>query len=155
MDYILIFIKFYSSYMRAVQGCGNDFRSDAIWTRFVEFEVEHHEYQRAMSVYDLIFTTPTIAYAEHWDRFVAFVNSHEPDEILTAEEYQDITKELLRDKLRNFDGPLYTTEEYERQIIDDDDQITTIQQKRKRVCNIVYENNNIYREGYFSMLMLH
>jgi pre-mRNA-processing factor 39 len=138
--------KLRHSYMRAVQGCGNDFRSDAIWTRFVEFEIEHHEHQRAMSVYDLIFTTPTIAYAEHWDRFVAFVNSREPDEILTPEEYQDITKELLRDKLRNFDGPLYTTEEYERQIIDDDDQITTIQQKRKRHVDVAL---NAFRETIF------
>ena len=140
--------------MRAVQGCGSDFRSDAIWKRFVDFEVHHHEYQRAMTVYDLIFTTPTIAYAEHWDRFVEFVNSREPDEILTPEEYQDITKELLRDRLKNHDGPIYIVEEYDKQILDENGDITTVQQKRKRVSfwrNCRCDKNVIV----FSMPILH
>uniref|UniRef100_A0A7E4VQ74 Suf domain-containing protein n=1 Tax=Panagrellus redivivus TaxID=6233 RepID=A0A7E4VQ74_PANRE len=123
-------------FMRAAQGCGSDFRSDPIWTRFIDFEIEHVEYQRAMAVYDLIFTTPTIGFAEHWTRFTDFINSREPDEILTSEEYQDITKELLRDRLKNHEGPLYNIEEYQKQIVDDDENIDTVVQKRKRHVDI-------------------
>lgn len=118
--------------MRAVQGCGRDFRSDTIWTKFIEFEIEHHEFRRAMSLFDLVFTTMTLSYASHWEKFTDFIQSREPDEILTPEEYEDITKELLSDTLRNHDGPLFTIEEYEKQQLNEDGDIETVTMKRKR-----------------------
>lgn len=122
----------FSSFLRAVQGCGRDFRSDAIWSKFIDFEIEHHEYQRAMALFDLIFTTMTLSYASHWEKFMEFIQNREPDEILTAEEYEDITKELLADRLANHDGPLYTVEEYEKQVLDEEGNISTVVMKRKR-----------------------
>uniref|UniRef100_A0AC34QR64 Suppressor of forked domain-containing protein n=1 Tax=Panagrolaimus sp. JU765 TaxID=591449 RepID=A0AC34QR64_9BILA len=135
--------KLRHSCLRAAQGCGKDFRSDAIWTRFVDFEIEHHEYQRAMSLFDLIFTTMTLGYASHWDKFVEFIQNREPDEILTPEEYEDITKELLSDRLKNHEGPLYVTEEYEKQVLDEEGNIKTVTMKRKKHTEVALQ---LYRE---------
>lgn len=61
-----------------------------------------------------------------------FIQNREPDEILSAEEYEDITKELLADRLANHDGPLFTVEEYDKQVLDEEGNISTVVMKRKR-----------------------
>lgn len=121
-----------------MDACGTDFRSDKLWTQYIDWELENKEYQRAGQIFDIILSTPTQNYANHFERYKAFVNEHEPDEILTTEEYEAIT-DIAYDRVKHeLDGaPLFVFEEFEEDIPDheivDEEQTRRTVSRRKHV----------------------
>lgn len=130
--------KIRAIYLRALDACGTDFRSDKLWTQYIDWEIENKKYQLAAQMYDIILSTPTQNYANHFERFQAFVNEYEPDEILSAEEYEAVT-DIVYDRVKHeLDGaPLFVFEEYEEDIpeheIEDEDHTRRLVSKRKHI----------------------
>ncbi|KAI1720983.1 NRDE-2, necessary for RNA interference domain-containing protein [Ditylenchus destructor] len=101
-------------YMRALEGCGLEFRSDKLWEEYVEWEIQNGEIEKAAVLYDVMIITPTIGYASHFEKYKHFVHSYEPDKILSQEEYDEITDMVhnnIKDQLDG--GPMFFVEEFE------------------------------------------
>ncbi|CAD5224698.1 unnamed protein product [Bursaphelenchus okinawaensis] len=113
--------KIRAIYLRALEACGMEFRSDKLWTQYIEWEIENKEYAKASQVYDIVLSTPTQGYIGHFDRYRKFIDEREPDEVLSTEEYEAITDKLY-DKIKNeLDGaPLFVIEEFEEDLTDDE-----------------------------------
>lgn len=58
--------------MRALEGCGLEFRSDKLWEEYVEWEIQNGEIEKAAVLYDVMIITPTIGYASHFEKWVKF-----------------------------------------------------------------------------------
>ncbi|CAD5231794.1 unnamed protein product [Bursaphelenchus xylophilus] len=144
--------KIRAIYLRALEACGMEFRSDKLWTQYIDWEIENGEYQKASQVYDIVLSTPTQGYIGHFERYRRFVEEREPDEILSMEEYEAITDKIY-DKIKNdLDGaPLFIIEEFEEDISDeeviDESQTkrTVTRRKHMPVALIAYRDEIIDR----------
>uniref|UniRef100_A0A0N5ARA7 Suf domain-containing protein n=1 Tax=Syphacia muris TaxID=451379 RepID=A0A0N5ARA7_9BILA len=105
--------KIRAIYDRALKACGMDFRSDKLWKEYISFEENNGALQRAGALYDLLFSTPTQLYSSHFERYQLFVNSYEPDRIISEEEYNEIFAEVEANLKKSMDGELFLIEEYE------------------------------------------
>ncbi|CAL8357184.1 unnamed protein product [Merluccius merluccius] len=77
----------------AVAAAGVDFHSDRLWDLYVEWEKEQGNMMAAGAVLDRVLRVPTQLYSSHYDKFKAHLNSHEPKEVLSAEEYEELRAE--------------------------------------------------------------
>lgn len=121
-------------YTRALEACGLEFRSDKLWVEFIDWEIANGEFDKAMILFDVLLSTPIALFASHFEKFKQFVNSQEPDRILTPEEYNAIT-DLIYPKIKDsLDGePLFFMEEYEDDSIPiDGENIEEVQPKTVR-----------------------
>lgn len=64
-------VSYCSKYDQAVSAAGSEFRSDRLWTDFIEWEIATKNLQRAMALYDRLLVTPTQMYSSHFDKSVA------------------------------------------------------------------------------------
>lgn len=99
-------------YDRALAACGMEFRSDKIWEEYIGWEQANGETVLAGALYDRLLSTPTLLYSNHFDRYQSFVNSHEPDRVISKEEYDEIFAKVEEDLKKTTDGELYLIEEY-------------------------------------------
>ncbi|XP_070692627.1 pre-mRNA-processing factor 39 [Pempheris klunzingeri] len=74
----------------AVQAAGLDFHSDRLWDLYVEWEKEQGNMRNAAAVLDRVLKVPTQLYNTHYDKFKEHLNSHEPKEVLSPEEYEEL-----------------------------------------------------------------
>lgn len=74
----------------AVTAAGLDFHSDRLWDLYVEWEKEQGNMKNATAVLDRVLRVPTQLYNTHYDKFKEHLNSHEPKEVLCAEEYEEV-----------------------------------------------------------------
>ncbi|KAI6189974.1 hypothetical protein M3Y97_00066500 [Aphelenchoides bicaudatus] len=144
-------------YMRALDSCGLDFRSDKLWTQYIEYEISVGDYMRASQVYDILLGTPTMNYVEHFERYKQFVASYEPDQILNQQEYDSIYDKVY-DQVRNDldGGPAFYLEEYEEDIPDDeqmDDGVTKRAVSRRKHVDVAL--NEFRREIISRRTKLH
>uniref|UniRef100_A0A183BT97 Suf domain-containing protein n=1 Tax=Globodera pallida TaxID=36090 RepID=A0A183BT97_GLOPA len=121
-------------YTRALEACGLEFRSDKLWVEFIDWELTNAELDKAMVLFDVLIVTPTALYASHFEKFKNFVHAHEPDQILSPEEYNEITDIVfpcVRDLL---DGqPMFFVEEFEDDSIPaEGDNVEAVQPKLVR-----------------------
>ncbi|CAI5652393.1 pre-mRNA-processing factor 39 [Oreochromis niloticus] len=79
----------------AVAAAGLDFHSDRLWDLYVEWEKEQGNMKNATAVLDRVLRVPTQLYNTHYDKFKEHLNSHEPKEVLSPEEYEEL-RELCR-----------------------------------------------------------
>ncbi|KAH7720376.1 pre-mRNA-processing factor 39 [Aphelenchoides avenae] len=100
-------------YMQAIDACGLDFRSDRLWDDYVQWEVSVGEVDKASFLFDVILMTPTAGYAAQFEKYKAFINSQEPDRILSQQEYDEITDVVYARIKDRLDGPMFFIEEYE------------------------------------------
>lgn len=61
-------MTFFSVYMRALEACGLEFRSDKVWEEYIEWEIQNGELEKASVLYDVMIMTPTIGYAQHFEK---------------------------------------------------------------------------------------
>ncbi|KAI6230212.1 hypothetical protein M3Y99_01088300 [Aphelenchoides fujianensis] len=106
-------IKTRGIYVRALDACGLDWRSDKLWVSYLDWEVEQKQLQRAAQFYDLVLGNPTHGYQLHFERYKQFVAAHEPDQILNAEEYEAIAAKV-RERLHG--APLFHDETVEEDV---------------------------------------
>jgi pre-mRNA-processing factor 39 len=103
--------------MRALDAAGLDFRSDKLWTQYIDWEISIGDYLRASQVYDILLGTPTMGYLSHFERYRQFIESYEPDKILSDQEYESISDRVYEKVKHDLDGqPMFFTEEYEEEI---------------------------------------
>ncbi|XP_032384131.1 pre-mRNA-processing factor 39 isoform X1 [Etheostoma spectabile] len=74
----------------AVVAAGLDFHSDRLWDLYVEWEKEQGNMKNASAVLDRVLKVPTQLYNTHYEKFKDHLNSHEPKEVLSPEEYEEL-----------------------------------------------------------------
>ncbi|VDN54785.1 unnamed protein product [Dracunculus medinensis] len=134
---------------RAVEVCGLEFRSDKLWEEYIAWELKNGETVRAAVLFDRILSTPTLQYNLHFERLVVrkffsgfsvyqtLVRSHEPDVLLSEEEYNEIFKKV-EDELKGVVvGELYLIEDADEEVSDisklnGEKEQVTLKTKRKR-----------------------
>ncbi|XP_068181965.1 pre-mRNA-processing factor 39 isoform X2 [Antennarius striatus] len=79
-----------SVFENAVQAAGLDFHSDRLWDLYVEWEKEQGNMRNATAVLDRVLKVPTQLYNTHYEKFKEHLNSHEPKEVLSPEEYEEL-----------------------------------------------------------------
>ena len=112
-----------------------DFRSDKLWIQYIDWEVAANELLRASQIYDVLLGTPTLGYQTHFERYKEFVAAHEPDQILSTQEYESISDRVYDAIKHQLDGPMYFVEEYEEEVLDsetNDEPPTKRQAQRRR-----------------------
>jgi hypothetical protein len=95
-----------------------EFRSDRLWSDYIEWEVAANNMSKAMAIFDRLLLVPTQMYSQHFDKSVFFnyffynvfffrcqdfVNTNPPDKILPEDEYDMLYKEIklvMDDKCR-------------------------------------------------------
>ncbi|XP_060935519.1 pre-mRNA-processing factor 39 [Limanda limanda] len=79
-----------SVFEEAVVAAGLDFHSDRLWDLYVEWEKEQGNMKNAAAILDRVLKVPTQLYNTHYDKFKEHLNSHEPKEVLSPEEYDEL-----------------------------------------------------------------
>ncbi|XP_062250130.1 pre-mRNA-processing factor 39 isoform X2 [Platichthys flesus] len=79
-----------SVFEEAVAAAGLDFHSDRLWDLYVEWEKEQGNMKNAAAILDRVLKVPTQLYNTHYDKFKEHLNSHEPKEVLSPEEYDEL-----------------------------------------------------------------
>nr|XP_020450726.1 pre-mRNA-processing factor 39-like [Monopterus albus] len=74
----------------AVAAAGLDFHSDRLWDLYVEWEKEQGNMRNAAAVLDRVLKVPTQLYNTHYDKFKEHLSSHEPKQVLSPEEYEEL-----------------------------------------------------------------
>uniref|UniRef100_A0A3Q1CK86 Uncharacterized protein n=1 Tax=Amphiprion ocellaris TaxID=80972 RepID=A0A3Q1CK86_AMPOC len=74
----------------AIAAAGLDFHSDRLWDLYVEWEKEQGNMKNAAAVLDRVLKVPTQLYNTHYDKFKEHLNGHEPKEVLSSEEYEEL-----------------------------------------------------------------
>ncbi|CAI5452058.1 unnamed protein product [Caenorhabditis angaria] len=95
-------------YERALEIAGLEYQSDRLWLDAIGFE--RSEYIHLMctgnreancrkigNLFDRLLSTPTMHAATHLERYTAYINTIEPNMLLSIEEYQDIFDLARRD----------------------------------------------------------
>jgi tetratricopeptide (TPR) repeat protein len=77
---------------RAIHTAGLDFRSDALWERYLEWENEDGHLDNVTAVYKRLVSIPTKLYNRHWDNFIAHIRDHHPRDILEYAQYEELRK---------------------------------------------------------------
>lgn len=57
-----------AQFMRALDACGLEFRSDKVWQAFINWETENGNVQNVVGIYDRLLTTPTQGYKTHMEK---------------------------------------------------------------------------------------
>ncbi|KAM3717272.1 Pre-mRNA-processing factor [Dirofilaria immitis] len=99
-------------YDHAIEACGMEFRSDKLWDEYISWELSNGETVRAGALFDQILSIPTLLYSSHFDKYKAFVNSNEPDRVVTQDEYNEIFAKVEADLRNVVDGDLFLLEDY-------------------------------------------
>lgn len=99
--------------MRAIEACGLEFRSDRLWSEYIDWLLQVGEVREAVEIFDVMLLTPTAGYAAHFERFKTLVSSHEPDKLLSEEDYNAITDVVYSRVKDQLEGPMFFVEEYE------------------------------------------
>ncbi|XP_037636273.1 pre-mRNA-processing factor 39 [Sebastes umbrosus] len=79
-----------SVFEEAVVAAGLDFHSDRLWDLYVEWEKEQGNMKNASNVLDRVLKVPTQLYNTHYDKFKEHLNGHEPKDVLSSEEYEEL-----------------------------------------------------------------
>lgn len=90
-------------YERALQVCGLEFRSDKLWEAYIKWETEGKRLQRVVGIYDRLLGTPTLGYNSHFGSFSDFVRAHPVKELLDAEQYAAVRKEVVGDETEDIE----------------------------------------------------
>ncbi|EJW87712.1 hypothetical protein WUBG_01382 [Wuchereria bancrofti] len=98
-------------YDHAIEACGMEFRSDKLWDEYINWELSNGETVRAGALFDQILSIPTLLYSNHFDKYKTFVNSNEPDRVISQDEYNEIFAKVEADLHNVVDGDLFLLED--------------------------------------------
>ncbi|KAL3985366.1 hypothetical protein ACH3XW_38340 [Acanthocheilonema viteae] len=98
-------------YDNAIEACGMEFRSDKLWDEYINWELSNGETVRAGALFDQILSIPTLLYSNHFDKYKTFVNSNEPDRVVSQDEYSEIFAKVEADLRNTVDGDLFFLED--------------------------------------------
>ncbi|CAG7718479.1 unnamed protein product [Allacma fusca] len=79
-------------YERALSSAGLDFRSDALWDHYIDWEINNNDLRKAFSIYRRLINVPTRLYNRHWDNLKALIRDHHPRDYLGKDEYEMFRK---------------------------------------------------------------
>ena len=91
MTLLLILTSYLFAFI-SVQTVGLDFRSDVLWERYIDWELERKNLRNVTSIYRRLVAIPTKLFNRHWDNFIAHVRDHHPRDILEYEEYDELRR---------------------------------------------------------------
>ena len=77
---------------RAVSDVGLEFRSNPLWERYIEWEMEQKNLVWVTGIFKRLVQIPTSLYNKHWDNFIAHIRDHHPRDILDYKEYEELRK---------------------------------------------------------------
>ncbi len=77
---------------RGIMTVGLDFKSDLLWERYLEWELERKNLEYVTEIYARLVRIPTKLYNKHWDNFIAHVRDHHPRDILSYEDYDQLRR---------------------------------------------------------------
>nr|XP_005992757.1 PREDICTED: pre-mRNA-processing factor 39 isoform X2 [Latimeria chalumnae] len=132
------------AFEHAVLAAGTDFRSDRLWEMYVNWENEQGNLRECRAIYDRILGIPTQLYSHHFQRFRELIQNSLPRDLLTAEEFIKLRRELATTNGHTVDNappgddiPLGLEE-----ITDPAKLITEIENMRHRIIEIRQEMFN-------------
>ncbi|XP_048086917.1 pre-mRNA-processing factor 39 isoform X1 [Alosa alosa] len=102
-----------SVFEEAVEAAGMDWHSDRLWDLYAEWEKEQGNLKAMTVVYDRALRMPTQLYRGHYDKLKTHISSNPPQEILSAEEYENLRAEYKQSQAQG-EGSNPTEEEEER-----------------------------------------
>ncbi|XP_056383006.1 pre-mRNA-processing factor 39-like isoform X2 [Hyla sarda] len=82
---------------QAIDACGLEYRSDELWSLYIDYEIKGGRIKNAMALYIRLLNIPTQQYQLHFERFKIFIATHSPVEFLTTEELNTIHAKLQVD----------------------------------------------------------
>ncbi|CAB3398235.1 unnamed protein product [Caenorhabditis bovis] len=105
-------------YKRALEIAGLEYQSDRLWLDAIGFEQiqyihemcsqnEDANCRRIGELFDRLLGTPTLHAATHFDRYVAYINTIQPNLLLSEEEYEDVLRIAKRDLNKGIDDEVY------------------------------------------------
>jgi len=90
--------KIRSLYDRAVVSAGLEFRSDKLWDHYIQWETSRKRVVEAFGVFKRLIAVPTQLYSANFEKFKTFVQSNNPQELLSETEYIDLAKKINEKK---------------------------------------------------------
>lgn len=86
--------KIQGVFKEAVDACGMEFRSDELWSLYLEHETKRGNFREVLSLYNRVLNIPTQRYQMHFERCQILVSTRSPVEFLTMEELNTIHKKV-------------------------------------------------------------
>merc|ERR1712013_45526 len=78
----------------AIGSAGMEFKSNKLWDNYIQWEKSQGNMKRVTDVYDRLISTPNQQYIKNWQKFKEHLETHEPGEVLSTEEYMKTMHEL-------------------------------------------------------------
>lgn len=75
-------------YERAIKSAGEEFRSEKLWNKYIQWELVNNDWKAVVRIYDWAIRTQTQHYSIFFNDFKEFINTHVPEDWLEAEEYK-------------------------------------------------------------------
>lgn len=80
--------KIRTVFKRALKAAGEEFRSEKLWKKYINYELENKRFSSVLEVYDQVLSIPTQYYQNFFLEFSEFVNSHNPADLLKEAEFE-------------------------------------------------------------------
>nr|CAB3265189.1 pre-mRNA-processing factor 39-like [Phallusia mammillata] len=80
--------KVRSVYDRAIKSAGEEFRSEKLWNKYIQWELVNNDWKAVVKIYDRAIKTQTQHYSIFFNDFKEFINTHAPEDWLEADEYK-------------------------------------------------------------------
>jgi len=79
--------KVRSVFNRAIKAAGDEFKSEKLWKKYINYEVENKQYAAALEIYDQVLAKRTYHYKNFTVEFEEFVMAQNPETLLKENEF--------------------------------------------------------------------
>ncbi|XP_065061641.1 pre-mRNA-processing factor 39-like [Rhopilema esculentum] len=86
--------KIRALFEKAIETAGLEFRSDKLWDAYIDWEKSQGNLENVLTLYDRLLSTPTQQYIKNFTKFKDWINSIEPSEVLSTEDYVKLVGEV-------------------------------------------------------------
>jgi len=79
---------------RAIKAAGEEFRSEKLWNKYIQWELANKDWSVVMNVYKRAIATLTQHYSIFFNDFKEFVNGHSPQDFMSPKDFQDLLSQV-------------------------------------------------------------
>jgi tetratricopeptide (TPR) repeat protein len=118
----------------AIESVGLDYRSDPVWERYIDWELERKNLVWVSGIYRRLVAIPTRLYNKHWDSFIAHVRDHHPRDILEYDEYEKLRQLTCGELGLTYRPDPVVGESKPRQVVQPEDKLKAGMKERIVAC---------------------
>jgi len=75
-------------FRRAIDAAGSEFRSEKLWKKYINYELESKRFAAVLEIYDRVLNTQTQYYQNFFFEFTEFVSAHNPADMLKEADFE-------------------------------------------------------------------